>query len=148
MDGRCECKESAIPYQSRSDCSARRTCARFINADTKDETCADLPRCPDGFSLEKDGKSCVLVCASKKRTFDEAAGEYVCVDNCPAYAPVFDGAQTCITCAEDNILEPVWDASDKKCRACEAADGGVHWDLVAEECVDKCPETAPVFVVQ
>ena len=148
VNGHCECKESAIPYQSRSGCSARRTCARFINAGTDEETCADLSRCPNERSLEKDGKSCVLVCASKKRAFDKVAGEYVCVDDCKPYALVFDGKDTCVTCATKNILAPVWNASANDCRACETADGGVHWDSADEKCVDECPEAAPVFVEQ
>ena len=60
--------------------------------------------CPSDFVLETDGKHCVWSCDSGKRAFNKAAGEYVCVDDCPDYAPVFGEAQTCITCATKNVI--------------------------------------------
>ena len=101
-------------------CVARLACPRIVLVPMTghdDEYCADLPKCPDGYALDLDGKHCVESCASGKRAFDEAADEYVCVTECPAYAPKFDGEETCLPCSEAEPSKPFWDG---------------------EECVDKC----------
>ena len=90
--------------------------------------------------METDGKSCVLHCKSKKRAFDETAGEYVCVPECPARAPFLDKTQTCVACADANPANPFWDVETKKCRTCTDADGGLFWDSAANKCVGACPQ--------
>ena len=93
---RCICKESAIESRA-GKCVARLACPRIVltlipmTTDLYDESCADSPTCPNGYALDPDGKHCKESCASGKRAFDKVAGEYVCVDDCPEYAPVFDG---------------------------------------------------------
>ena len=105
------------------------------------ESCADSLTCPDGYALDPDGKHCVESCASGKRAFDKAAGEYVCVTECPGYAPKFDGEETCLPCLEAEPSKPFWDG-DKCVEKCEhivitLEEHGNTYEMCTAE--DECP---------
>ena len=116
VEGRCVCKESAVPDAHGSSCIVRSMCGRILLSDEGAETCTGLETCDKGLFLDEDWKHCISSCGSKLLVYNKTRDETQCASTCPDTFPVEQGG-FCLTCGETTDMEhPFWNG--KECVAC------------------------------
>ena len=75
VEGRCVCKESAVPNAYGSSCVVRSMCSRVLLSDEGAETCTGLETCEKGFFLDEDWKHCISSCGDRLQVYNKTREE-------------------------------------------------------------------------